>query len=324
MILDDCEHQLFRWLDVLILSSEEDILCIDPPDTLWRNSQVFSPLAISDGMIFALMRDSISYSTTRLVGVSIRTGEITWRRELNRVSMILADEETVFAACRSNLGQLNIQTPVKIIAMSISESAVTSSVWVRELPEHEVQTLSLLDDVIVASLKLDRNQNHADVLAGISATSGELLWEVTRDRIVNNWLPIAGNAVFCRHSEGLEAISLHDGSTIWSNTDSLVCDPAIRANLLFYVNRENQLISADIFTGKRIDSLLLPVWVVHRGTTISLANNGIYVHSLRLIMKVSYDMTIDWLYSTGSAYSMIIDQGQLLIVGGRKLFSLSD
>lgn len=311
----------------LVIGSGEVFLCIDQSDgdTLWISERTFGPFVISNGVIYAQHRDSLVWADTEIVGLDTRSGEIIWRRDLRRVTKLLVADGILYAACRSNLGVPNIITPEKIVAMRIADHADAPFVWECELPDYTVRALSQQDTILVASLKSSNSYSNgmSDGIAAISTISGDLLWTIDTDSITNSCLPLTEEALFYRVPNTLKAVSITKGSLIWSRPDSLICDPVIWNSIMFYLIKGGELIAVDTNSGKRISSCTLPAGTVRRGSTITLSLNGIYINSGSLLLKLDYDLELNWIYSSAVTYPMIIRDSVLYFLDYR-FFTLSD
>ncbi len=326
--LSNCRMLLDR--ERLIIGSGEIFLCIDlaDGDTLWisEGSFVQSPFLISNEVIYTQHRDSLVWSDTEIVGLDILSGETIWRKDLTRVTRLLVADGVLYATCRSNLGVHNIITPEKIVAMRIRDRADAPFIWECELPDYAVSSLSQQDTVLVASLMNrygSHSPNNSVGIAAISTISGDLLWTIERDSVSNGCIPLTEEALFYRVPDTLKAVSITKGSLLWSRPDSLICDPVIRNEVMFYLINGGELVVVDTNSGKKINSCLLPARTVGRGSTITLALNGIYINSGSLLLKLDYGLELNWIYS-GAGYSDMIINNSALYFLDYRFFTLSD
>jgi len=310
----------------LIMIHDSMMLCIDSRDgkILWSSPQIFGSFVISNGIVYSQYRDSLVYANTELVGIDIETGEIIWRWDQKDVGRFLSTEGILYVSCKSNWSQTASIYPNKVVALRITDLRNMVPIWECELSEYRVNSMSLIDTVLVASLEDTGSPYQSEGIAAISTVSGDLLWRLERDSITSGFLPVTEEALFFRLTDSLKAVSITDGSQLWAIPDSLLCDPVLREGSLYYLSNRGELVEISASTGVEIHSSTMPLGTIGRGCSISLANNGIYVLSGRCILKLDYDLTLEWIYSRFNASSMIIHEGYLYLSSSARLFCLSN
>ncbi len=312
--------------DGRLIMIHDGMLCIDSRDgeNLWTSPQIFGPFAISDGVVYSQHRDSLVYADTELVGIDIETGEIIWRWDLKEVRNFLIADSILYVSCKSTWSRTASIYPDKVIAMKITNLRNVVPLWECELSEYRMNSMSLIDTVLFASLEDSGSPYLSEGIAAISTLSGDLLWRIERDSITSRFLPITEEALFFRLPDSLKAVSIIDGSLIWAIPDSLLCDPVLREGSLFYLSADGELVEVSASTGAEIDSSNMPLGTLQNWSTISLTNNGIYILSGRCILKLDYNLILEWIYSRFNASSLIIHEGNLYLSSSARLFCLSD
>lgn len=310
----------------LIMIHDGIMLCLDSRDgkTLWTSPQIFGPFVISNGIVYSQHRDSLVYANTELVGIDIETGETVWEWDQKDVSRFLSTDSILYVSCKSNWSQTASMYPNKVIALRITNLRNVVPLWECELSEYRVNSMSLIDTVLVASLEDSGSPYQSEGIAAISTLSGELLWKLERDSITSGFLPITEEALFFRLPDSLKAVSIIDGSLTWAIPDSLLCDPVLREGSLYYLSSRGEFVEISASTGAEIYSSTMPLDIIGRVSSISLADNGIYIQSGRYILKLDYDLIHNWIYTRFNASSMIIHEGNLYLSSSARLFCLSD
>ena len=311
----------------LVMLHGDGMLCVDSRngEQLWALPQIFGQFLISDGVVYYQQIDSLDQDNTVLVGLDIETGErIIWRWHLKDVSNFIIADTTVYVSCRSGYSHSSSMYADKVISFSIANVHDIHALWELDLSDFTVNSLSLVDTVLIASLDNVSWRRWSEGIAAISTVSGNLLWKLENDSIANGFIPVTNETLFIRVSDNLQAINLHDGSLIWSISDSLQSNPAIKDDALFYLSAASELVEVSVSTGAEINSSDMPSGTIRRGTTISLANNGIFIQSGRIILKLDYDLILKWIYSRFNVCTMIIHGGNLYLASSTMFFCLSD
>lgn len=310
----------------LIMIHDGMMLCIDSRDgkTLWTSPQIFGHFVISNGIVYSQRRDSLVYADTELVGIDIETGETVWRWDQKDVSRLLSTDSILYVCCKANWSRTASTYPDKVIALRITDLRNVVPLLEFELSEYRVNLISLIDTLLVASLNNTGSPYQSEGIAVISSVSGDLLWRLERNSITSGFLPVTEEALFFRLPDSLMAVSITDGSLLWAIHDSLFCDPVLREGSLYYLSTRGELVEISASTGTIIDSSSMPLGIIGRGSSISLADNGIYIQSGRYILKLDYNLILNWIYTRFNASTMIVHEGNLYLSSSARLFCLSD
>ncbi len=297
---------------------EMGMICISNIDgeLFWSLPDVFGPFSISNGIVYTQYRSPGVHNDTHLIGVNIENGEIVWRWNLKEVRSFLVENNVLYTVYEQNL------RPSKALAISTLDS-LGSAIWEVEIPRFHTNSISLHDNVLILALEGGGMRTQSEGVAGISAISGELLWTVEHDSIANHTFPMANNAVFIRSPKGLQALSTIDGSVLWTNRDSLQCDPSVRENSIFYISG-NEIVESSLSTGERLTSQDIPGCSQPDGYSISLAENGIFMLSRNYLLKLNYELAPDWLYTLFYVNSIIIYDGKIYYFNQDRISYLTD
>lgn len=284
IILDEYFVGLTEESDIAIMDSRTGLILrifdriIQPSLLIGTNNHLFA-------LSYPEENDSIHDSALSLIEFPSGRLVRSWFPQ-NVMDFLIKDSSLIVSCDRNSFCVYNLSSPDSTPSWELTfNTSITG-------------TLAESEDIVVIALNETRSYppNSSKIVA-ISLDEMKPIWVRDSLPFSNENIVIGDGLVFLRNDQGLHAISLFDGSTVWQNSDVLLCDPAYHKGSVYYSDDQN-LIEISSETGKQKNSEVFTGHLFQpRNTVITLCTNGILLQvSSSCIQFFDYSLKTIWIY----------------------------